>query len=532
MTRLTVCALGATRVSRRPRAAGCARARARGEGRPATGCSTPTIRACSPWAAAASDGSVLADARDARARRHRGLRGAARRRRHVARAGAARGLPDRGAGPRRARPAPLAARARGGAHPRARATTALPASASPGRTGVWVAEREDRLHRRRRAPLGRLSWVRVECRTDPTRGFSLIHPCGFSGIRMTIVAGQLGDRAPVAGRGPGNGDLANWWRRLGYDGFDGGPAADGWALAGIARPRRYDPSRAPCGLPGPTTPIGGAPNMVTLTEAATRKLSRSAHAAGERRCRPAPERCGRAAVRATSTACRSPRPAEQGDWVGEFGGVKVFVDAESAPAAGGRQGGLRRDRCEAHRLHDPNPNAVRSCGCGKSFETEESAESGRRAPVTAQLRAPCAHRRCSASMRPIASRAEMRPRLERLVRAEARVRPPRDARWPCCSWPRRARRPRIPTRSSCVARARSARRLGRVDRRGRAALQRAGRAGQGSRRGPGGFLRALGRPAGVPVLAGSTSPRSSHWHTLEGGFSGRQPLKERRAGAD
>ncbi len=64
-----------------------------------------------------------------------------------------------------------------------------------------------------------------------------------------------------------------------------------------------------------------------------------------------------------------------GDWVGEFGGVKVLVDAESAPALKG----VRIDFVESLQgsgFSIENPNAVRSCGCGNSFETEESAAEG------------------------------------------------------------------------------------------------------------------------------------------------------------
>ena len=61
-----------------------------------------------------------------------------------------------------------------------------------------------------------------------------------------------------------------------------------------------------------------------------------------------------------------------GDWVGEFDGVKVLVDPESAKLLSG----IRIDFVESLQgsgftIH--NPNAVRSCGCGSSFETEESA---------------------------------------------------------------------------------------------------------------------------------------------------------------
>ena len=63
------------------------------------------------------------------------------------------------------------------------------------------------------------------------------------------------------------------------------------------------------------------------------------------------------------------------DWVGEFGGVKVLVDAESAPLLKG----VRIDFVESLQgsgFSIENPNAVRSCGCGNSFETETSAAEG------------------------------------------------------------------------------------------------------------------------------------------------------------
>lgn len=67
----------------------------------------------------------------------------------------------------------------------------------------------------------------------------------------------------------------------------------------------------------------------------------------------------------------------EGDWVGEFGGVKVLVDADSAPILAG----VNVDYVEtlqATGFTINNPNAVSSCGCGKSFETqgESSGSSG------------------------------------------------------------------------------------------------------------------------------------------------------------
>ena len=66
--------------------------------------------------------------------------------------------------------------------------------------------------------------------------------------------------------------------------------------------------------------------------------------------------------------------AQDGDWVGEFGDVKVFVDAASADVLKGVQVDYV-ESLQATGFTITNPNAVRSCGCGKSFETEESAKS-------------------------------------------------------------------------------------------------------------------------------------------------------------
>src|SRR5262252_1012806 len=66
---------------------------------------------------------------------------------------------------------------------------------------------------------------------------------------------------------------------------------------------------------------------------------------------------------------------EEGDWVGEFGGVKVLVDPTSAPVLNGVQiDYVETLQGSGFSLH--NPNAVRTCGCGNSFETQESAAEG------------------------------------------------------------------------------------------------------------------------------------------------------------
>ena len=64
-----------------------------------------------------------------------------------------------------------------------------------------------------------------------------------------------------------------------------------------------------------------------------------------------------------------------GDWVGEFGGVKVLVDAESAPVLKGVRIDFV-DSLQGSGFSIENPNAVRSCGCGNSFETEDKAAEG------------------------------------------------------------------------------------------------------------------------------------------------------------
>ena len=109
--------------------------------------------------------------------------------------------------------------------------------------------------------------------------------------------------------------------------------------------------------------------MVTLTDAATRKLnellSQQDGVLGLR-------------ISAVPGGCSGyqygmafAEASQEGDWVGEFEGVKVFVDPESA----GVLSGVKVDYVESIQatgftIH--NPNAVRSCGCGKSFETGES----------------------------------------------------------------------------------------------------------------------------------------------------------------
>lgn len=107
--------------------------------------------------------------------------------------------------------------------------------------------------------------------------------------------------------------------------------------------------------------------MVTLTETASRKLSEllSQQAAPVAGLRLSVRQGGCSGYQYGMSLAESEQP---GDWVGEFGGVKVFVDAESAPALKGVEVDWV-ETLENTGFAIRNPNAVRSCGCGKSFET-------------------------------------------------------------------------------------------------------------------------------------------------------------------
>jgi lipoate-protein ligase B len=103
-----------------------------------------------------------------------------------------------------------------------------------GRTGVWLSERE------KIASIGVAvrRWVsyhgfalNVANTLDP---FALIHPCGYPDIRMTSMRETLGAAAPDVAE-VGTVVAAELAARLGFDGVAHAPAADAWALAGIAR---------------------------------------------------------------------------------------------------------------------------------------------------------------------------------------------------------------------------------------------------------------------------------------------------------
>jgi len=60
---------------------------------------------------------------------------------------------------------------------------------------------------------------------------------------------------------------------------------------------------------------------------------------------------------------------QDGDTIVESGGVKVLVDPMSAPYLAGAKVDFVEDLRGSGFVVD-NPNAVRTCGCGHSFETQ------------------------------------------------------------------------------------------------------------------------------------------------------------------
>uniref|UniRef100_A0A832MKQ9 Iron-sulfur cluster assembly accessory protein n=1 Tax=Eiseniibacteriota bacterium TaxID=2212470 RepID=A0A832MKQ9_UNCEI len=111
--------------------------------------------------------------------------------------------------------------------------------------------------------------------------------------------------------------------------------------------------------------------MITVSETATRKLTeilaQQEQPAFGLRVHVFPGGCS-----GYSYGMSLAERAEEGDWVGEFNGVKVLVDPESAPLLEGATIDWM-ETVQAQGFTITNPNAVRSCGCGKSFETDEAA---------------------------------------------------------------------------------------------------------------------------------------------------------------
>ena len=109
--------------------------------------------------------------------------------------------------------------------------------------------------------------------------------------------------------------------------------------------------------------------MVTLTDAATSKLAellaQQENVQGLRLSAAAGGCSGHQYGMEFAEAER------EGDWVGTFGNVKVFVDAASQAVLNGVEVDYV-ETLQATGFTIKNPIAVRSCGCGKSFETEGS----------------------------------------------------------------------------------------------------------------------------------------------------------------
>jgi iron-sulfur cluster assembly protein len=118
------------------------------------------------------------------------------------------------------------------------------------------------------------------------------------------------------------------------------------------------------------------PGMITLTEAAVRQLQSliAEKGDGSKGLRLLVEKGGCAGLQYGMTL---DSPAE-GDEVFPHGDVSIIIDPESLHHLRGSE----IDYCDdltgtGFRLK--NPNAVRSCGCGTSFETAEHAEHGENA---------------------------------------------------------------------------------------------------------------------------------------------------------
>jgi iron-sulfur cluster assembly accessory protein len=115
--------------------------------------------------------------------------------------------------------------------------------------------------------------------------------------------------------------------------------------------------------------------MLTLTDAATRKLGEIIAEQSQHQSEPIiglrvfVQRGGCSGYSYGMTLASQ---VDEGDWVGEFGSVKVLVDAQSASVLNG----VNIDYVESLQGSGfalNNPNAVKSCGCGNSFETEQTA---------------------------------------------------------------------------------------------------------------------------------------------------------------
>ncbi len=112
--------------------------------------------------------------------------------------------------------------------------------------------------------------------------------------------------------------------------------------------------------------------MLTLTEAATNKIRELMGEQGE------PIAGVRVFIQSGSCHGYSYGMAfvektEEGDWVGDFSGVRILVDPMSAPLLKGVNIDFI-ETLEKSGFKISNPNAVRTCGCGNSFDTQETTE--------------------------------------------------------------------------------------------------------------------------------------------------------------
>ena len=68
--------------------------------------------------------------------------------------------------------------------------------------------------------------------------------------------------------------------------------------------------------------------------------------------------------------------AEEDDFVLEYSGVRIFVDPDSAPLLVGAEIDYVEDLMRAG-FTIYNPNAVKTCSCGTSFQTEDGSGEAR-----------------------------------------------------------------------------------------------------------------------------------------------------------
>jgi iron-sulfur cluster assembly accessory protein len=112
--------------------------------------------------------------------------------------------------------------------------------------------------------------------------------------------------------------------------------------------------------------------MLIVTDVASRKLNEII--AGQ------PEPVFGLRVQAFAGCCSGPSygmalaaQSEAGDWVGEFGGIKVLVDRESAPLLEGASiDYVETPQGSGFTISNPNAVSGGGCGCGGSSGSAES----------------------------------------------------------------------------------------------------------------------------------------------------------------